>query len=166
MNKDHLGNEELQSIVNKAPIGIRAALLLCLTVGASGCASVPGLLSERSWTGRPVAQALRKFGRPQTIQQDSNNNRVLFWAFDTSYQRTDYDGGGQTLVGIAPGGSGVASTPIMQNNPVTSRVVNISRKCTIQATIDSQNRITSLDLGGGFWPRDIGCRNMDVDPPG
>ncbi len=74
---------------------------------------------------------------------------------------------------MAPGGTGVAPTPVFEQNPSWTENVNVRQSCRFEITIDSQNKGTDLSrVVGGLIGRvpilnmgTPGCQSMDLDPP-
>ncbi len=121
-------------------------MLVCFTIGLSACSGqVDEATLNQRWAGRPVEDMIRKLGAPTRTSTDrQSSQQVMTWDRDTSFQYNATVGGGQSLVGMAPGGTGAASIPIFQNNASSTERRTMTQTCRIQVTVDAQRRIVNL----------------------
>lgn len=60
------------------------ALLVLVTVGATGCASRVNKVMD-SWMGHHFSELVASWGPPQQTLDDGDGGRIMVWAADRSY---------------------------------------------------------------------------------
>ncbi len=128
----------------------------------SGCAadghliSVQEAIANSRWTGRPINEALAKWGRPNAgVRHAEDGTTVYIWSWGQNYTYGLLTGTNTQLVaGGAPGGTLVTTNQYEQHTD--------TMECTMLINADAKGIITHFETKTKFLQN--GCRDFYHGP--
>lgn len=112
-------------------------LALATTALLSGCMNmvptIPEMMARSKWEGKPIKDAVAKWGPPAGVTQAKDGQRVAYWS--GSSLTTVREALGQT---VEPGGPGLIITSHYADRVITNN-------CTLTLKFNQDNIITKFD---------------------
>lgn len=126
-----------------------------------GCAFIPNKVEQRAsvYVGKNIEAAIGAFGQPTSWVPrngdiDGGSGRQYVWnnTFEGAGRRfvqTGTEHAGTSLIGVGPGGNGIAPTPIYQHNyRPTGYYENVLHGCMLFIDVDQHGIIETVDAFG------------------